>query len=210
MSNPICAHCGLKMERVKSGVAILEEYQSPPEPYALWMADLFECSLCKNRVIADRALNPLARNHEQNFPTILEKTEAGMKANGQPIFLWHENKASASASLRFEALKERLVSLVRLLSTNEGAPVIHSGPDVTEVIEAEGDNLVIKPFKDDLAIYADEAGGSMKRVLLVGDAWSRAIAYLIAVDLVAQMIESRHAERGDANLQFWLTKGGSK
>jgi len=67
MKRPICVKCETEFQPFKTGIAVVDMFSSPPEPYQIWLADLFECPVCKVQIVSGFADRPLARHFEADF-----------------------------------------------------------------------------------------------------------------------------------------------
>ena len=67
MKAPICPRCQTKFRNIQSGVTVVEMFLDPPQPYKLWLADLFECPSCRARIVSGFANRAYVEHYEQDF-----------------------------------------------------------------------------------------------------------------------------------------------
>ena len=67
MPAPTCVQCELGLERIKSGVFLVEHFDIPPRPYKVWHADLWRCPQCMTQIVSGYAQDPLMEHFEQGF-----------------------------------------------------------------------------------------------------------------------------------------------
>jgi hypothetical protein len=130
VKKPVCVTCKVKMERVRSGVDVLEQYLNPPEPYQVWSGDLFECPGCGARIVADFANGPRWHVSEETKPPEADVVEKE-SLDWRPI--------------RISFLKGESGSLV----VGAFNPCTAEWTDVAVIMEPESENPVLallKPF----------------------------------------------------------------
>jgi len=67
MKRPICVKCQTEFRNIKSGIAVIDMFSDPPEPYQVWLADLFECPTCKTQIVSGFGDRLLVRHHDVDF-----------------------------------------------------------------------------------------------------------------------------------------------
>jgi len=77
--HPVCVRCQVEFRQIRSGVAVIDMFSQPPRPYQIWMADLFECPVCKARIVSGFGRNPLAQHFEPNFAQWLQEAGEGFQ-----------------------------------------------------------------------------------------------------------------------------------
>jgi hypothetical protein len=77
----ICVQCGLEMQVGQVGVAVIELYMDPPEPYTLTYADTRVCPNCGREVVCPSSAAPTIEHHDAKFTKkvadALQLAEAG-------------------------------------------------------------------------------------------------------------------------------------
>lgn len=68
-----CARCLRDLRPEKNGVYLLEMAGDPPQPYALWHADLWTCPECKTRIISGYGGSPVRCSEGERFKTELKR-----------------------------------------------------------------------------------------------------------------------------------------
>lgn len=61
-NKPICVKCERELEKVRSGVKVVEMFQGNKEIYRVWNADKYRCPTCKIEAVIDFAGRPLAQH----------------------------------------------------------------------------------------------------------------------------------------------------
>lgn len=79
MKPPVCVKCQIQLRKIKVGVAVIDMFSHPPKPYQVWLADLFECPICKTRIVSAFADNPLGRYFEGDFGYWVHKAGGGFQ-----------------------------------------------------------------------------------------------------------------------------------
>ena len=77
MKRPICVKCETQFQQIKTGIAVVDMFSSPPEPYQIWLADLFECPVCKVQIVSGFADRPLVQHFEADLKHWLQLWKAG-------------------------------------------------------------------------------------------------------------------------------------
>ena len=77
MKRPICVKCETQFQQIKTGIAVVDMFSSPPKPYQIWLADLFECPVCKVQIVSGFADRPLAHHFEADLKHWLQLWKAG-------------------------------------------------------------------------------------------------------------------------------------
>lgn len=65
-----CVDCQTYLRPRKNGVNVLETFEDG-KPYAIWLADLWECPDCGKQVILGYGLKAWAHHFEDNFSAML-------------------------------------------------------------------------------------------------------------------------------------------
>ena len=76
---PVCVECCTMMHTLKNGVAYIETYVSEGDTldYRLTYCDMYECPICKHRVLGGFALAPYKEHFDVDFNRIVRRTENG-------------------------------------------------------------------------------------------------------------------------------------
>jgi len=74
MKRPICVKCETQFQQIKTGIAVVDMF---PKPYQIWLADLFECPVCKVQIVSGFADSPLVRHSEADLKHWLQLWKAG-------------------------------------------------------------------------------------------------------------------------------------
>ena len=69
----ICVQCGLEMRIGQVGVAVIELYLNPPEPYTLTYADTRVCPNCGREVVCPSSAAPTIEHHDAKFADEMAK-----------------------------------------------------------------------------------------------------------------------------------------
>jgi len=69
----ICVQCGLEMKVGQVGVAVVQLYMDPPEPYTLTYADTRECPNCHREVVCPSSAAPTIQHHDAKFADEMAK-----------------------------------------------------------------------------------------------------------------------------------------
>jgi len=77
MKRPICIKCETEFQQIKTGIAVVDMFSLPPKPYQIWLADLFECPVCKVQIVGGFADSPLVRHSEADLKHWLQLWKAG-------------------------------------------------------------------------------------------------------------------------------------
>lgn len=72
MPKIICTRCQTQMEIESQGVYVVEMFNTPPQPYKIWHADLWKCCGCQAEVVSGFGQQALAEHFEEDFPALLE------------------------------------------------------------------------------------------------------------------------------------------
>ncbi|NIS53104.1 MAG: hypothetical protein GWN94_18690 [Phycisphaerae bacterium] len=74
----------------RSGIFLVEMFNSPPQPYKVWHADLRTCQSCGAEVVAGYGDGPIMEHFEDGFDEWLEtlKKAAGVTIIYQYEELW--------------------------------------------------------------------------------------------------------------------------
>lgn len=76
MSKIVCLDCGVELKPAIVGIYVIETHGRAHEPWKIWHADLYQCSVCGVAVIQGFANKPV--NHfELEFDKILNTIHAG-------------------------------------------------------------------------------------------------------------------------------------
>lgn len=67
MKRPICVKCQTGFRNIKSGIKVIDIFSCPPKPYKIWLADLFECPICKTQIVSGFGQNPISQHYETDF-----------------------------------------------------------------------------------------------------------------------------------------------
>ena len=73
MPKLVCKDCQTEYKVVKSGAAVSDMFQDPPEPYKIWSCDAWACPGCGHVVMAGFPSNPLAEHFHEKFEELLAK-----------------------------------------------------------------------------------------------------------------------------------------
>ena len=71
-----CVNCERGYQRIENGIFLVEMFCSPPEPYKVWSADLWQCPNCKDKVVSGRGDNPLMHHFQDGFSEYLAELRA--------------------------------------------------------------------------------------------------------------------------------------
>jgi len=73
----ICTKCQRKLEKMLSGVYVIEYLTYKLEhAYKIWSADLFKCASCEGPfIVSDFGNGPLKQNHEPDFEEYLKELQ---------------------------------------------------------------------------------------------------------------------------------------
>lgn len=82
----ICVKCQVAMKPEENGIIVAEMYRENTEIYRLWQADLMECPLCQDQIVAGFGQNPIA----QHFDEDLEEKVKQFKGLGRKVVMWYE------------------------------------------------------------------------------------------------------------------------
>lgn len=74
----VCVQCNKEMICFKTGAKVLETFNAGV-PYQLWDADVFECPICKCKVVVGFGRNPLSEHWHSDFQQKLEKHKPTIK-----------------------------------------------------------------------------------------------------------------------------------
>lgn len=77
MPKIICEGCQVQFKTDSIGIAVIETFNRPPEPYKLWSADLLTCPGCGRRIVAGFPEEPYAVHFEPDFADKLAEALAG-------------------------------------------------------------------------------------------------------------------------------------
>jgi hypothetical protein len=69
----ICIQCGLEMKVGQVGIAVVQLYMNPPEPYTLTYADTRECPNCHREVVCPSSAAPTIEHHDPRFSKEIAK-----------------------------------------------------------------------------------------------------------------------------------------
>ena len=127
MKRPICVRCQTEFRNIKSGIAVIEMFSQPPEPYQIWLADLFECPTCKTRIVSGFAQEPLTHHFERDFERRL------LQSGGDSPVYNYEYPADANPT-KNEAI-QRLIEAI-----NRHEPMAND-PAIIDAINAIDDAL---------------------------------------------------------------------
>lgn len=61
---PVCVKCQIGMNVDMNGVAVIDTFMNPPEPYQLWSADQWVCPVCRHKII--NGFSNVSIQHHQN------------------------------------------------------------------------------------------------------------------------------------------------
>lgn len=78
MYKVLCPTCSVSMTVKNAGVAVIETYLQPPQPYRLWFADLLYCPACMETVVSGFGEQCFAGNWQPDFA---ETYDALMKSD---------------------------------------------------------------------------------------------------------------------------------
>lgn len=76
MPKLLCPKCRVEYRSFTSGVNVIEMFNDPPEPYKIWLADLWVCPGCGGSIVSGFAFNPVAEHFQDHFKMDLEKARA--------------------------------------------------------------------------------------------------------------------------------------
>ena len=81
MNKAICRKCEVEFKVIKNGVIVVEHFNTPPEPYKLWEADLYKCPKCNAEIVTGLAQEPFLEHFQGN----IGKKVAELKQHGSII-----------------------------------------------------------------------------------------------------------------------------
>lgn len=58
--NPICAKCETEMRPERNGMVTVTHSQNPPQPYEIYMGDLWKCPVCGVEIVTGFPMHPIA------------------------------------------------------------------------------------------------------------------------------------------------------
>jgi len=76
MPKLVCCKCEIELKIDKSGVAVIETFNSPAKPYKIWNADRWVCPECGAKIVAGFSANPIAEHYHDDFPDVLQRVLA--------------------------------------------------------------------------------------------------------------------------------------
>jgi len=90
MSRPVCVECSVEMRVLKNGVDYIESMVMNEEtaPYKIIQCDMFECPICKHRILGGFAQKAYTKHYQDNFKNILER----IKQNGKEYIDWVQER----------------------------------------------------------------------------------------------------------------------
>ena len=127
MKRPICIRCQTEFQQIKSGISVIDMFSQPPEPYQIWLADLFECPTCKTRIVSGFAQDSFIKHFNKDFGYWLE-----VHSDGFQVFNY-EHPADANPTKN-----EAIQRLVDAISRHE--PMAND-PAIIDAINAIDDAL---------------------------------------------------------------------
>ena len=80
MPHMTCTACQVKLEIKKTGVNLVTMFLSPPEPYEVFDADLWECPSCGREIVAGVADQPFKQHWQEGFGAWYETLKANANA----------------------------------------------------------------------------------------------------------------------------------
>ena len=86
MIRPVCAKCKVEYFVKKQGVYVVSMFSSPPLPYKIYHADLWECPGCGHQIIGGFGDGALAEHYESSFEKIL----SNVRMNKEKYFECYE------------------------------------------------------------------------------------------------------------------------
>jgi hypothetical protein len=95
----ICVQCGLEMKVGQIGVAVIELYMDPPEPYTITYADTRECPNCHREVVCPSSAAPTIQHHDAKFADEVAKSFAAEEAGKRRIIRVYE-RANVAPKVR--------------------------------------------------------------------------------------------------------------
>lgn len=77
MWRPVCVECSTEMYPLKNGVDYIESMVINEEtaPYKIIQCDMFECPICKRRILSGFAREAYTEHYQDKFKGILERTK---------------------------------------------------------------------------------------------------------------------------------------
>lgn len=89
MPKIICVKCEIEFRPEKNGIIVKELFQKNTQIYKIIYADLWECPICGNQIIAGFADNPLAEHYQKER---MEKALEIVKTHEakDEVFNWKE------------------------------------------------------------------------------------------------------------------------
>ena len=91
MPATMCINCTVEYKTVRQGVTVIEMFNDPPIPHAIWNADMQQCG-CGRIIIAGYGANPVALHYQPDFQEKLDK----LLANPKVITLELHERGNAS------------------------------------------------------------------------------------------------------------------
>lgn len=69
----VCVHCEIELKVVRNGVAVIEMWDDPPEPYKIWASDVWGCPACQCEIaFVERGQVPAKEHYQANFQDVLQ------------------------------------------------------------------------------------------------------------------------------------------
>lgn len=90
MWRPVCVECATEMRVLKNGVDYIENMVMDGEtvPYKIIQCDMFECPICKHRILSGFAQKAYAEHYEDNFKVTMLR----IVANGKEGVDWVQER----------------------------------------------------------------------------------------------------------------------
>lgn len=84
MPRPICIKCKVEFRCKKNGYHAVLLSGTPPEPYQIWDADMWECPSCHAQILSGFGSKPIAENWQTLFPDWLKTSDPKVQVFEKP------------------------------------------------------------------------------------------------------------------------------
>jgi len=87
-TNVVCVKCEIGYKIKKNGAYLIEMFCEPPQPYKIWMCDIWKCPKCNREVVKGFGSTPIAEHFQANFNRIL----AGVLESKDSVVIYEYEK----------------------------------------------------------------------------------------------------------------------
>jgi len=86
MDKLVCVKCEKELKPYKSGAYLVEMFQSNSEIYKIWQCDIWQCPVCKVKIVSGYGGNPIRQHFDLDCKQYLET----IKTDGATIVYNYE------------------------------------------------------------------------------------------------------------------------